>query len=56
MLAKMALETDSFALAPTGGIVYEIKCLMNLTFVSCVLSFCSRDCNKVAHVVAVQGC
>lgn len=56
MLAKMALETDSFALAPTGGVVYECKCLMNLTFVSCGLSFCPRDCNKVAHAVTAHGC
>jgi hypothetical protein len=26
------------------------------SFVSCVLSFCSADCNKVAHAVAAQGC
>jgi hypothetical protein len=27
MLAKQALETNSFALAPAGRIVFEIKCL-----------------------------
>ena len=56
LLAKSALETNSFALASIGGIAYETKSLMNMSFVSCVLSFCPRECNQVAHALAAQGC
>jgi hypothetical protein len=56
MLARLALESNSFALALTGGVVYEIKSLMNLFFTSVVVSFCPRECNKVAHAVAALGC
>ncbi|RLN27752.1 hypothetical protein C2845_PM05G33580 [Panicum miliaceum] len=56
MTTKAALSTNSFALAPVVGIIYEAKCLMNLSISSCALSYCSRDCNKVAHTLAEQGC
>jgi hypothetical protein len=53
---KMALESNSFALAPTGGIVYETKNLMNLSFMFVSVAYCRRDCNRVAHAVAAFGC
>ena len=56
MLAQLALTTSTFSLAPVGGIVYEIKYLMNLFFNSLQVVFCPRDCNRVAHAVAAFGC
>jgi len=56
MLAQLALTTSTFSLAPVGGIVYEIKYLMNLFFNSLQVVFCPRDCNRVAHAVAALGC
>ena len=54
MLLKMATGGDNFALAPTGGLVHEIKA----TAASCFSSFdvyCPRSCNKVAHALAAKG-
>ena len=56
MLAQLALTTSTFSLAQVGGIVYEIKYLMNLFFNSLQVVFFPRDCNRVAHAVAVLGC
>ena len=56
MMARLALESNSFVLAPAGGIVYEIKTLMNLLFTTVVVSFSPRECNRVAHAVAALGC
>ncbi|CAO2190873.1 unnamed protein product [Urochloa humidicola] len=56
MLVKLALESSTFSLAPTGGIVFEIKSCISTFFTSCKVSYCPRDCNKVAHAVAAQGC
>lgn len=39
-----------------GGIVTEMKHVMSFDFVSCKLSVCKRDCNKVAHNLAALGC
>ena len=55
MLAQMALETNSFALEPTGGVIYEIKSLVNLFFSLVVVSFCPRERNRVAHTVTAFG-
>ena len=46
LIVKLAPETDSSAMAPTRGIVYDTKCLMIMSFSPCVISFCPRDCNK----------
>jgi hypothetical protein len=56
MLLKMALESNSFALAPIGRLLYDIKCMLNDSFSSWRCSFCPRKCNKVAHAVTAQGC
>jgi hypothetical protein len=56
MLLKIALESNSFALAPTGGLLHEIKSMLLDSFNSWRFSFCPRECNKVAHAVTAQGC
>jgi hypothetical protein len=56
MLVKSALETTSFALAVTGSIVFEIKSFISTYFDSCLVSFRHRECNRVAHALAAQGC
>jgi hypothetical protein len=56
LLLKMALESNSFALAPTGGLLYDIKCTLNDSVSSWSCSFCPRECNKVAHAMTAQGC
>ncbi|CAO2186475.1 unnamed protein product [Urochloa humidicola] len=56
MLVKLALESSTFSLAPTRGIVFEIKSCISTFFTSCKVSYCPRDCNKVAHAVAAQCC
>jgi hypothetical protein len=51
MLLNLALESNTFELAATRGIVFEIKSLINMYFASCVLEFVTnRVCNRVvAH-------
>jgi hypothetical protein len=39
-----------------GGIMLEIKSCMRSMFTSCIISFCPRVCNCVAHALAAQGC
>jgi hypothetical protein len=56
MLLKMALESNTFSLTPTGGIVFEIKSLMNMYFNVCSFSFYHRECNRVVRAIAPQGC
>jgi hypothetical protein len=55
-MVKMALETNLFALADIGGIVYELKNLISSSFVEFKVLFTPRTCNRVAHVVTVLSC
>ncbi|RLN13631.1 hypothetical protein C2845_PM09G13220 [Panicum miliaceum] len=55
-MVKMAFETNMFALADTGGIVYELKNMISSSFVEFKFLFTPRTCNSVAHVVAAFGC
>ncbi|RLN24776.1 retrotransposon protein, putative, unclassified [Panicum miliaceum] len=55
-LVKLALETDSFALAEIGGVVYELKCLIRSSFGDFRVVFSPRSCNRVAHAVAALDC
>jgi ribonuclease HI len=48
-LVQEAIQTDAFRLASSGGVITEIKQLIGAEFVSCSISVCKRDCNKVAH-------
>ena len=45
MLVKSALETTSFALTATSGIVFEINSFLILYFDSVIVSFCHNKCN-----------
>ncbi|RLN41888.1 hypothetical protein C2845_PM01G36200 [Panicum miliaceum] len=56
MLLKMAVGTSDFSLAPTGGLIHEIKEIVASNFTVFSLSYCSRLCNKVAHELASWGC
>jgi hypothetical protein len=56
ILLKLALCSDSFALAPTGGLIHEIKSMLQTLFSSWRSSYCPRECNRVAHAVAARGC
>jgi hypothetical protein len=55
-LLKFALDSNAFALAKTGGIIHEIKSLLNESLSFWRSSYCPRECNRVAHTVTVQGC
>ena len=55
-LVKSALESNMFALADTGGIVYELKFLISSSFSEFKVLFSPRTCNSVAHAVAALGC
>jgi hypothetical protein len=55
-LVKAALTEDSYRLSAAGGIITEMKHVMSLHFVSCKVSVCKRDSNKVAHNLAAFGC
>ena len=55
-LVKVELMENSYRLSAVGGIITEMKHLINSEFVSCKISVCKRDCNKVAHNLAAFGC
>ena len=48
-LVKSALVMNSFGLADTGGIVYELKCMIRSSFTEFKVLFSPRTCNRVAH-------
>jgi hypothetical protein len=56
LMLKLALDSDYFALAPTGGIIHEMKSPLAISFSSWSSSYCPRDCNRVVHAMAAQGC
>jgi hypothetical protein len=56
LMLKLALDSNPFTLAPTGGIIHEMKSSLAISFSSQSSSYCPRDCNRVAHAVAAQGC
>lgn len=37
-----------------GGLIYELKCLIRSSFISCHVRFAPRTCNNVAHAVAAM--
>ena len=53
---KTALETNEFILAPTGGVITEMKHIISTEFAHCNVLICRRNCNKVAHALAAAGC
>lgn len=52
----MALKGSTFALAPAGGIIHDIKVLIESSFVFFSASYSPRVCNKVAQALAARGC
>ena len=56
MMLKMALDSDDFSLAPTGGLIHEIKASVTGCLNSFSVSFCPRLCNRVAHELAACTC
>jgi len=55
-MVKTAIEGDEYRLSSMGGVITEIKHLMAMEFSSCVISICSRNCNKLAHEPTSLGC
>ena len=56
MMLKMAIGGADYSLAPTGGLVHEIKAIAAASFSLFSVSFCPRTCNRVAHELAAHGC
>ena len=56
MMLKMALDGDDFSLAPTGGLIHEIKASVTAYLSSFSVCFGHRLCNRVAHELAALGC
>jgi hypothetical protein len=56
MMLKMAIGGADYSLAPTGGLVHEIKAIAAASFPLFSVSFCPRICNRVAHELAAHGC
>jgi hypothetical protein len=50
-----ALTGREYDLAPEGVLFREIRSFVSLNFISFKVSFCSRLCNKVGHVLASMG-
>jgi hypothetical protein len=55
-ILKSTVESNSYALAATGGLVLEIRNAINSLFSSWSFMYCPRECNGVAHALATHGC
>ena len=55
-IGEIGPETNMFSLVDTGGIVYELNCLIRSSFSEFKVLFSRRTCNRVAHYVAAFGC
>ena len=56
MMLRSALKGSSFSLAPTGGLIHEIKVLVSSNLVFFDILYCPRVCHCVAHALAARGC
>ena len=56
MMLRSALKGSSFSLAPTGGLIHEIKVLVSSNLVFFDTLYCPRVCHSVAHALTVRGC
>ena len=65
-MPRIILETNTSVLASTlnvngidrsgvGGLIQQVQQIMRFEFSSCVISNCSRCCNKVADALATYG-
>lgn len=43
-------------MAITGGLIYKLKNLIRISFISCSFIFAPRVCNKVAHALVALVC
>jgi ribonuclease HI len=50
-----ALQGDDFRLSVVGGLVHELKDLVIGNFSSFIIKHAPRDCNRVAHELALIG-
>lgn len=50
---KTALVGSEYRFFPMGGVITEIQHLMVTEFSSCRVNVCPRDCNKLAHELAL---
>jgi len=55
-LVKVELMENSYRLSAVGGIITEMKHLINSEFVACRISVGKLDCSMVAHNLAAFGC
>jgi hypothetical protein len=53
--AVWALQGDDFRLAVVGGVVHKVKDLLEGNFGSITIKYASRECNRVAHELALIG-
>ena len=56
MVLAQALNSSTFHLAPTGGLIWEIQSLLASNFGAFEVVSVHRTCNKVAHALAALGC
>ena len=56
MMVKQALQVSSFRLSSMGGLVHELKELLNEDFSEARVIHVPRECNKVAYELARSGC
>jgi hypothetical protein len=55
MILACALQTSEYDLAPEGVLFRDLRIFIRLNFLSHNISFVSRDCNNVAHLLAARG-
>jgi hypothetical protein len=55
MILACALQTSEYDLAPEGVVFRDLRIFLRLNFLSHNISFVSRDCNNVAHLLAAHG-
>jgi hypothetical protein len=56
LILKQVLADSSYRLATMGGLICELQYLISTSFISHVINFVPRCCNKVAHALAALRC
>jgi len=56
LVLAQALNSSSYRLAPTGGLIWEVQSLLASNFSDFEVVSVPRSCNKVAHALAALGC
>ncbi|XP_066341757.1 uncharacterized protein [Miscanthus floridulus] len=52
---RQALCSDEFDASVVGGLIAELKFLVNVNFISFQCAYVPRECNRVAHELAASG-